>query len=490
MPLLEVALQVIAIIAIIAVGAFVIVFLSDLLISIIDDHQGIFFKKNKGRDETPQPTRMYEPNYENNKVNTVKEEPAMARGFEFDFEQAPQKVEQKVSSTSAKKNNVDFEAAKKEQEMIERAKQNFFDEEETDESSKEEIEQKERIAKLEERNRQLEEELKTKASTPKEVKKELPKFEDLNKSFNEKDLEEIDEDDFDDENMDDYEKLIKQINEQVKTEFEQKQNGIESKPQPTVEQKPQPKVEPKPMSNHFMNTIIDDEEDFDEEEDLDEEIETKEQTIKQDEKYTSLAQELAALKEQLEQERKERELLKLEAEEKQEKLMEEKILLEEALKSKKQDDSEKKTVVVMDSEEEYVARLEILEERLREAKKQLRKNKREFVPLNKIKRTLEKDQVKLRRKEAQVAKQKVALFGVNNSDIDPVKQAELEQEIDMLEGLKLSVQHCEDVIRENSDRYPVLEQTHQILSKNVKNLTSDIESIEAKLKEIRKKKSE
>ena len=470
MELLEVALQVIAIIAIIAVGAFIIVFLSDLLISIIDDHQGIFFRKNKGREEMRENTRDFEPTFKNNRVNVAQEEP-MARGFEFDFDEAPVKAETKTTTSNnafAKKNTVNFEEAKKEQEMIERANQNFFEEEEKEEVTKEELEQKERMTKLEERNRQLEEELKTKKEAPKESKKETPKFEDLSTNINKKDLDEMDDDDFDDDSMDDYEKLIKQINQQVKTDFEQKLSGVEA---------------PKQAEKHFMNDIIEDEEDdFDDEED-------EEETVEEDNKYSDLAQELAKLKMQLEQERKQREELKLESKEVAEKLIEEKQALEEALKVKKQDDAEPRKVVVLGNEEEYVLRLEVLEERLRDAKKQLRKNKREFVPLNKIKRTLEKDQIKLRRKEAQVAKQKVALFGVNNSDIDPVKQAELEQEIDMLEGLKLSVQHCEDVMRENADRYPVLEQTHQILSKNVQMLTSDVESIEAKLKELRKKKA-
>ena len=38
----------------------------------------------------------------------------------------------------------------------------------------------------------------------------------------------------------------------------------------------------------------------------------------------------------------------------------------------------------------------------------------------------------------------------------------------MLEGLKLSVQHCEEVMRENADRYPILEQTNTILTNNIK----------------------
>ena len=66
MDLLNVALQIVAIIAIIAVGAFIIVFLSDLLISVIDDHKGIFFRRGKSKDTD------YNDSYISNKsrVNT------------------------------------------------------------------------------------------------------------------------------------------------------------------------------------------------------------------------------------------------------------------------------------------------------------------------------------------------------------------------------------------------------------------------------------
>jgi hypothetical protein len=48
MTFLDVFLKILAILGIIAVGTFIIVFLSDLLISIIDNSNGIFFRRNKG----------------------------------------------------------------------------------------------------------------------------------------------------------------------------------------------------------------------------------------------------------------------------------------------------------------------------------------------------------------------------------------------------------------------------------------------------------
>lgn len=474
MDLLNVALQVIAIIAIIAVGAFIIVFLSDLLISIIDNHQGIFFRRGAGKSETYDNNHNYNyaPNNTKAPIQAGKNNGQVYDNFDFndDFVPAKEEPKENVSSNPFKKKFVDLEAAAREQEMIEKAKSNFFDEEE--EESEEEKAAKERMARLEERNKQLEEELKSKEQKLQEKPaptKDAPKFDDMMSKLK----EEVEEDDDleEDSELEDYEALIKKINSEVKKDF-QKDNTVKHSLFSSVKEEVEEESEEEELEEDFEDDFIN-------------------HSIKQKEtgNYLDLEKQIAELKAQLEEERKQAEQLKKEAEEKAAILLEEKQKFEQTIKEQSnikvnaQDGS-----VNFASEEEYVARLEILEERLKEAKKELRKNKREFVPLNKIKRTLEKDQVKLRRKEAQVAKAKVALFGVNNSDIDPEKQAELEQEIDMLEGLKLSVQHCEDVMRENEDRYPILEQTHNILTKNVNNLTTDIELIEKKLKQLRAKK--
>ena len=136
--------------------------------------------------------------------------------------------------------------------------------------------------------------------------------------------------------------------------------------------------------------------------------------------------------------------------------------------------------------EEYEARLETLKERLSANEKELRKVKKEYIPLRKVHRTLESDERKLRRKEAIVAKQKVVLYGVNNiADIDEEKAKKLSEELDLLEGLKLSVQHCEEVMAANKDRYPILENTYNILTNNNNALKDDIKATEeaiAKLK--------
>lgn len=129
--------------------------------------------------------------------------------------------------------------------------------------------------------------------------------------------------------------------------------------------------------------------------------------------------------------------------------------------------------------EEYEARLETLKDRLTANEKELRKVKKEYIPLRKVSKTLENDERKLRRKEAIVAKQKVVFYGVNNiADIDEEKAKKLSEELDLLEGLKLSVQHCEEVMTANKDRYPILENTFNILTANNETLKADIKETE------------
>ena len=136
--------------------------------------------------------------------------------------------------------------------------------------------------------------------------------------------------------------------------------------------------------------------------------------------------------------------------------------------------------------EEYENRLEVLKERLSANEKELRKIKKEYIPLRKVSKTLESDERKLRRKEALVAKQKVVLYGVNNiADIDEEKAKKLSEELDLLEGLKLSVQHCEEVMAANKDRYPILESTYNILINNNETLKADIKATEEAIEKLK-----
>ncbi len=152
------------------------------------------------------------------------------------------------------------------------------------------------------------------------------------------------------------------------------------------------------------------------------------------------------------------------------------------------DDDSKPMVFHYATEEAYLERIAILEERLKAAKKDLKINNKELGPLEKVNRTLERDKLKLRRKYAIAAKKKVSLYGVNNYvDLDKEKAEKLKQELELLEGLKLSVSHCEEVMNANIDRYPILVHTDKILRENIANIESDLEGLNKELKALREK---
>ena len=124
--------------------------------------------------------------------------------------------------------------------------------------------------------------------------------------------------------------------------------------------------------------------------------------------------------------------------------------------------------------EYYEQKLVELEEELREAEKELRLNKNEYIPLTRIHKAYARDTEKLRKKEMQVAKQKVALYGVKSSKVDPEKKAKLDENLQSLAELKDSVAHCEEVIRKNKDRYPVLQKNYTLLTKQITRINDDI----------------
>ena len=204
--------------------------------------------------------------------------------------------------------------------------------------------------------------------------------------------------------------------------------------------------------------------------------------------------------EQLEQERLEQERLeqeRLEQEKLEESQQREAELQSQIEELKRQIEESKETIknleeknvgtiqmvkMPTESKEELENRLEILKQRLKDNEKELSANRKEFAPLRRVNMTLDSDKRKLRRKEAIVAKQKVVLYGVNNYvDIDEEKAKKLSEELDLLEGLRLSVQHCEEVMQKNKDRYPILERANAFLVKNQAQLKEDIAEIERKL---------
>lgn len=129
---------------------------------------------------------------------------------------------------------------------------------------------------------------------------------------------------------------------------------------------------------------------------------------------------------------------------------------------------------------DYSLKLQDLEERLRQNEKALRENNREFIPLRRIKNTLDRDLRLLRKREAIVAKQEVLVYGVNNiSTVDPERIKKLEQDIKQLTGLQQSVANCETILNKNKDRYPTLENLDRVLRAQNEQIRHDLEEVKS-----------
>lgn len=390
--------DVLAIIGIILVGGFLIFFLGDLVLSVLDPNYTRFGRKNKEKKE-----EKTEDKEEVKALPEVQEQPVEALTFkaeepvkeepveEFKFDEPEQPAEEEKTE---------------EVKEIEQAKEDAL----ADLRAEEEEFRANMLKSIEERQAKKEE---TKDS----------KYDEF--FFGDEDLTA-----FDDE--------------------EEKFDGIEI----------QPEEQPVEAEEKVEETV---EQPAEEVVEAEAEEVVEEPVVEAEEPQTN--EELEELKRQLEEERR--------------KFEEEKAALisqNEELSKKLEEESE---TVPAGSVEEYEARLATLKDRLTANEKELRKVKKEFLPLRKVAKTLESDEKKLRRKEAIVAKQKVVLYGVNNiGDIDEEKAKKLEEDLDILEGFRLSVQHCEEVMAANKERYPILERTFNILSENNETIKKDIEETE------------
>lgn len=227
----------------------------------------------------------------------------------------------------------------------------------------------------------------------------------------------------------------------------------------------------------------DDEEEEDEEEQTPEAEEDVEEDVEEEADEENVEEAEEEIVEVAEPEESEQEkLLRQELEEAKRALEAEKARYEELAKQieqAKESGAEQISSKPALPKEEYERQLVELQERLSANEKELRACKREYLPLAKIKKTLERDEKKLRRKEAAVAKQQMMVYGVNNySDIDEEKAKKLAEELDLYDGLKLSVQNCKDVMENNKDRFPVLEKMYYILKAQNEQIKNDI--LEAK----------
>ena len=367
-------LSVLGVIGIIAVAAFVIVFLSDLFISIIDGTNGIFFKRNKNKannsgseDEIKRP-KLLDKNVK--QLEEPEEEPTQEE--EVEQQKAPVVLSEEKEEEVEEPHAIDLEQARLEEEE---AKKNMG------------------IAQ----------------EPQNEVVRETPSVESKK--------------DEDSDGGREIESFINQVTEETKEEYEElARKREEEEKQKAIEAEKEELEESKKREEELARKI----------EELTRQIEEDKEKIKAlEEKNVGTIQ-----------------MVKMPTE----------------------------------SKEELENRLEVLKQRLKENEKELSVNRKEFVPLRRVNMTLDNDKKKLSRKEAIVAKQKVVLYGVNNYvDIDEEKAKKLSEELDLLEGLRLSVQHCEEVMQKNKDRYPILERANAFLVKNQAQLKEDIADIERKL---------
>lgn len=213
--------------------------------------------------------------------------------------------------------------------------------------------------------------------------------------------------------------------------------------------------------------------------------EKEEEAVEPEEDETQ--KEIEELKKELEAQKAENETLRKQAEEDKNKWLEEKANLENLFENAEKQEENAPIMTL----EAYEERLEVLKERLKANEKDLKTNKKEYLPLMRVRKNLENDKRKLRRREALVAKQKVVLYGVNNYvDIDEEKAKKLAEDLDLLDGLRASVQHCEEVIAASKERYPILETANRILTTTNADLKSDIKEVEAAIAELKAKAEE
>lgn len=446
--ILEVLKYILIVLGIIIVGAFIIYALASLMLAIVDPHA----KDNKDANAQPeQPVQNQQIVYEQPKLLAE-----------------PEQQEEKVEQSDVK--DVDLDKAKEEEMALSQgATVTSLNEEEDNFIKEKQKAIEERInakqAKEEEKEEPQEDEINLDDifvdST--EEEKEEPTQEEPTQE------EPAKEEDDDDE---DIEALINKI-----LAGNDEEDETEELPAEEVEETPV--VEEQPVEETTEEVV---------ETPVEEVAEDK--SNEQEERIKALEEELARQKEEYEnklketQEAKEQEAKEQEAKEQEINEQLEQLKQELAEKDKQLAESDKPVGAL--TLEEYEERLRVLNERLAVNEKEFRAVKKEYLPLSKIKKSYEKDKVKLRRKEALVAKQKVVLYGVNNYvDIDEEKAKKLSEDLDLLDGLRLSVQHCEEVLKQNEERYPILENSYNILLATNENLKSDIAECTAKIAELK-----
>lgn len=428
-------LNVLAIIVLALTAGFIIILLVDLALGCIDGKRGlIFFRNRKNTDKDNEILLQYNKDIslndsyylQNNEKNLV---------LDFNKEYENQNAE-------TKNNNIDFNKAEEEQKLIEAKNVN---------ANKEPVtEVNEDFTFINKVSPEIEKEIEEEKN-PKEEKSE-PKIE-LNEKDEDDDFDFLDDEDDDDKSIEEILRAIKEKNMRARNQFVQDEE-----------------IEPDFDEDEVATTPEEKTEELKEEKkDVEEIIENTEPTSQNNEEL----EKLKAMVEELNS--------KLDEEQKKNAELEEKAKLEvENLKKELEEKSQPQEEITVDTLNSLEEELAKLLERQKQNDKDLKINKKEYIPLARIARTLESDQDKLRRREAIVAKKKMVILGVNNV-ADPEKQQKLDEEIELLNGLRTSVAHCSEVMEANKDRYPVLRRTNEILTRNAQDLENDINDVQAKI---------
>ncbi len=463
--ILEVLKYILIVLGIIVVGAFIIYALASLMLAIVDPHAKDAKNDNNNNTQLPPSNANQQIYYEQPKLLN-QPEPQIAPV-----------EEQKIEQNDVK--DVDLNKAKEEELALSQG--NKFAELNQEED-----------AYIKEQQKKIEERISAKKEQEQPKADDEINLDDIFVDANDEEPEKVDVED--DDNDEDIEALINKIlaeSESNESEEDNTANTEENKEETeeVVEETPAEEIveEAQPATLEETSETTPVEEQI-EEQPAEEQAEQPAEEVKDDsdERIKALEEELARQKEEYENKLKDAESAKEQEnhanderiKELQEQLAEKERLLKES--------EENRPTGAMLTLEEYEARLEVLKDRLATNEKEFRAVKKEYLPLAKIKKSYEKDKIKLRRKEALVAKQKVVLYGVNNFvDIDEEKAKKLSEDLDLLDGLRLSVQHCEEVLKQNEERFPILENSYNILLATNENLKADIAECTAKIEQLK-----
>ena len=104
--------------------------------------------------------------------------------------------------------------------------------------------------------------------------------------------------------------------------------------------------------------------------------------------------------------------------------------------------------------EYYENRLEVLKQELKEVEAEFKLNKKDFGPLEKVYKTFARDDAKLRRQEAIVAKQQVSVHGVNKkSKISDAKKAKVDENIKQLKKLVVELKKLINSLSDKAEEF-------------------------------------